>query len=83
MKTLVIVGDPGNISGSLNAIYKNNPKLEVVATAASNYFLQLPPSKVLGPLGQPPQPQLLQSFYLTFDGVEVLVDEHGNVLEGQ
>lgn len=80
MKTLVIVGDPGNISGSLNAIYKNNPKLKIVATAASNYFMPPPPTKILG---QPQQPQMLQSFYLTFDGVETLVDDHGNNLEGQ
>lgn len=82
MKTLVIVGDPNSIAGMLNVIYKNNPKLKVVtATAAQHFFT--PPQKVIPIAGQP-QGQAIpcNAYYLTFEGVETIVDDKGKPVEG-
>ena len=81
MRTFVLVGDPASIANTLNEIYKNNPKLKPLFGTASHHIMQQP-QKMIIQGAAPGGFMAVQCYYLTYTGVDVVVDANGKPLEG-
>ena len=78
------MGDPTQIAGGLNQIYIDNPKMKVISTAVAHHILFAgQPGNIIQP-GKPAQQAMpVHVIYVTFTGIDVLLDKNGKPLEGQ